>query len=79
MTGAVFQKHPAKEFAADGIGERLRTWDFLTAIQIQTVPIVTGAAQLVDERDSPLPLSAGRAWEGAVRLPLNERQRRKME
>ena len=57
----------------------MRTWDFLTAIQIQTVPIVTGAAQLVDERDSPLPLSAGRAWEGAVRLPLNGRQRRKME
>ena len=75
----ILQQHPAKELAADGIGERLRTRNFLAVIQIQTVPIITGAAQSVDERDGPLPLSAGHARERPVRLPLNGRQQLKME
>ena len=76
---SILQQHPAKELAADGIGKRLRAGHFLTVIQVKAVAIITGTAQLANERDRPLPLSAGHARERPVRLPLNGRQQLKME
>ena len=78
-SGLIFQQHPAKNFAADRIRERLRARDFLAVVQVQAVSIITGAAQLPNERDRPLALSAGHAWERAVRPPLNGREQFKME
>ena len=75
----VSQQHPAEDLAADGIRECLRARDFLAIVQVKAIAIVTGTAQLPNERDGPLPLPAVHARERPVRLSLNRREQFKME